>query len=49
MRGPHQEIRHLIENYKTKFVSFQLRLGLAVYIVKFRPEQTKKLGCTVVV
>ena len=29
-------------------LSFQLRLGLAVYIVKFSPKQPEKLGGTVV-
>ena len=38
---------HLIETYITDLlVSFQLRLGLAVHIVKFRPKQPEKLGGT---
>ena len=41
---------HLIETYITDLlVSFQLRLGLAVHTVKFRPKQPEKLGGTLVV
>ena len=41
---------HLIATYITDLlVSFQLRLGLAVHIVKFRPKLPEKLGCTLVV
>ena len=37
-------LRHLIKTYRTTLlVSFQLRLGLAVHIVKFRPKQPEKL------
>ena len=42
----------VINTYVTDLlVSFQLRLGLAVHIVKFRPKQPEKLhvGCTLAV
>ena len=41
---------HLIETYITDLlVSFQLRLGLAVHIVKFGPKPPEKLRGTLVV
>ena len=43
-------VGYIIETYITDLlVSFHLRLGLAVHIVKFRPKQLKKLGGTLVV
>ena len=47
---PPKHLGHLIETYITDLlVSFQLRLGLAVHIIKFRPKRPEKLCGTLVV
>ena len=41
---------HLIDTYITDLlVSFKLRLGSAIHIVKFRPKQPEKLSGTLAV
>ena len=51
IRSIHQHhLGHLVETYITDLlVSFQLRVGLAVHIVKFRPTKLERVGGTLVV